>query len=125
MPYDYTIDREHGLVHIRRWGDVTEAEILDSYAAVGADPAFLPGFAVLTDLRDMADVDLSGEKLRELGGLIPFGRSGKRAFVVARDFHYGLLRVFGAHAEIAGQDVAVFRGMVEADRWLDLPQSPA
>lgn len=119
MPYDYEIDVHRRLVRVRRWGDVDAGEIAESYARIAADPRFLPVFNQLADLTGMEHLELTGDAIRDLSRIRLFGQGTRRAFVVSRDLHFGLLRVFEAHAEMSGQEVEVFRDPAAAERWLE------
>ena len=118
MPYSYDIDTELGLVRVRRWGFLTEAEIMASYAEIADDPRFVRGFDQLTDMRDAEGCDLTSESLQDLGRLAVFERGSKRAFIASRDLHFGLLRIFQAYSDLADQQVHVCRDQDEAADWL-------
>jgi hypothetical protein len=122
MPYAYVIDPEHHLVETRRWGTVSTAEIAGLYDDLRLDPAFSPRLDQLADLTGMEEVSVDVGTIREMARLLIFEKGRKRAFVVAKDVHYGLVRMFAAHAQLEGQQVGVFRDLVNARKWLGIEE---
>lgn len=86
-----------------------------------ADPAFVPGFDLLMDLRATDDhpsaVDLR-ERARRSGGLV--GRfSGRVAQVfVTNDAQYGMARMYSVFAQEFGITAEQFVSFEAADLWL-------
>jgi hypothetical protein len=70
------------------------------------------------DLRGLTHVDVATGDVRTLAQASPL-KGVRRAFVVAQDVHYGLVRQFGVFRE-PSDEVRIFRDMDEARRWLEL-----
>jgi hypothetical protein len=118
VPYAYDIHTDRHRVHTRRWGIVTEAELLEMYDQLRQDPRFDPEYDQLADLIGVETVDIGGGTLRRLARMQVFGGRSRRAFVADRDVNYGLLRMFQAHSELNGQQIRVFRDLDRAEHWL-------
>lgn len=120
MPVTYSVDPVLRLVRTRAEGVLTESETSDLYQRIKADPAFDPGFSQLCDLTVVDEIQTSAPYLRELARQSIFSRGSRRAFVTSQLFHYGLARMLQSFCEIEGTEVAVFKTMAEAERWLGL-----
>jgi hypothetical protein len=82
---------------------------------------FRPEFNQLLDFRLVADVVITTEEIVLLAARNVFSPKSKRAFIVTSDLHFGLVRMFGAYREFAGeQGIKLFREMPSALEWLAL-----
>lgn len=120
MPLDYQIDSIQKLVRSRAWGVLTDAETRDHYQRIADDPTFRPTFHMLCDLRGVSELDVAPRHLRDLARLSTFAPQAQRAFVVHADEQFGVARMLQAFCELEGADVAVFRSLAEAERWLGI-----
>ena len=120
MPIVHTIDAARRVVLSRLWDHVTETEAWGSAAALMNDPSFDPTFSQLADMREVKKVDVSTNTVRELATLHIFGPKSRRALVVASDLQAGIGNMTTSFAEGGDQQVAVFRSLAEAERWLGI-----
>lgn len=120
MPTHYDIVRDARIVRSAASGTLTEQESWDHYERMKADPDFDPTFCQLCDLRAVTEIEASAAFLKRLASQSIFARGARRAFVAAQDHHYGLARMLQVFAETEGSEVAVFRTVEEAERWLRL-----
>jgi hypothetical protein len=122
MPADFYIDAERHIVFSKATGVLGRSEALDHMDRLERNPDFRSDFNQLFDFRSVTAVQLSHEEIKVLATRTIFHPSSRRAFVVARDFDFGIGRVFGTYRDLAGEPgVAVFREMKEALSWLSLP----
>jgi hypothetical protein len=116
----YRIEREKRLVVITGAGAVTAREALDLQDAIRRDPAFDPGFALLTDYVEVAALDFSAADLKRMALNSPFGPQAVRAYVARGDLVFGLLRMYEVFGSSASQSegLRVFRDVDAAMRWI-------
>ena len=122
MPIAHTIDPERRVVQSRLWDVVTETDAWGSAAALMNDPSFDPTFSQLADMREMKQVEVDQSTVRELAVMRIFAPESKRALVVASDLQYGIGRMTTSYAEAGDQQIAIFRTVGEAERWLGIAQ---
>jgi hypothetical protein len=73
----------------------------------------------------VTDLEASSPFLRDLAKRSVFAAGSRRAFVAARDLHYGLARMLQVFCELEGSDVGVFHTTEEAEAWLRTqPETP-
>ncbi len=121
MPSSYFIDRSQQLVRSRAWGVLTELESHEHYRRLKMDPAFLPSFRQLCDLREVTELEASTTHLRDLAAQQVFASGSQRAFVAPTDLYFGLARMLQTFCDLEGSRIGVFRTMAEAEEWLELP----
>ena len=120
-PGAYRIDPNEGIVYIAG----REIATLDEWTAfideILADPAYKPGFALISDRRDQHQVPHPGyaramaEKLRERSGKL----AGCRwAMVVNSSVAYGLGRMIELTIETDGIDMRLFTDYEAAMAWI-------
>jgi hypothetical protein len=99
---------------------LTSEEIVTHYDALRADPDFDPTFSQLADLQDVTKFAVDAKTLRSEALLRTFHPSARRALVASSDIAFGLSRMYGSYAELAAQNLQVFRAKDEAEEWLGL-----
>lgn len=125
MPATYAIDPQRRLVLSRAWGTLTSAEVADHYRALATDPEFDPSFSQLADLTEVERVDMSPASVRREALEVVFGPRALRAFVVETGEQEATARLYGLFGKYVGQNVRVFTGIGEAERWLGLTPAEA
>jgi hypothetical protein len=120
MPIAHTIDAARRVVMSRLWDRVTETDAWGSAAALMDDPSFDPTFAQLADMREVTDVDVSTHTVRELATMHIFAPESRRALVVASGLQLGIGRMTTSFADEGDQQLALFRTVAEAERWLGI-----
>jgi hypothetical protein len=124
MPTAYKVDVVARLIRSRAWGDLTNEDVRDHYHRLIVDPRFHPAFRQLTCLDGVTQFTLDPWMIIEASSWPVFDVGTRRAVVAHEDAGYGLARMFSLHAERVGQDVRVFRGVGEAEAWLESPAEP-
>jgi hypothetical protein len=120
--------REEGYFVIKLTGQVTDAELLDSYAGHYESPDWTPQLKELVDLSEVDAVRVTTGGLRKLSSyierlLVERGVTSLQTAVYApRDLPFGLSRVYEAMAEASPETVRVFRRLDEAKAWLEEPR---
>ena len=117
MSARYRIDVEQHLVITELWGECSDADILNVYHALRADPAFAPTFDEVLDMRRVCSFVAAGSVVRDAGSGV-YAPGVRRAVLTCPGFLYGMARMFGSGAESRGHVVAIFATPCEAERWL-------
>jgi hypothetical protein len=126
--YDHTLR----LALLEAPGEVSRAEAVGQFRAVCAELADFerryPGspYGVLLDVTCAATVPAPADIIHVLDELRSRGAcasSRRWAFVADTPVHYGMGRVFQAHAELRGIQVAVFTTRSSAVAWLSSADS--
>jgi hypothetical protein len=120
MPGSYLIDVESGVVYSRAWGVLTDEEVAAHSETLRADPQFKPDFRQIVDFRELTDIRLSGAGVRELARHNAFHRNARRAFVVASDESFGLVRMFGMFADSDVETFTIVRTLEAAFEWIGM-----
>lgn len=127
MPISYEIDPASGWIRTRCSGDVTLAEAVDHFRALGVDPATPKRPNVLVDLRETTTLPESDQLrtiAKEVARLDQKLEWGACAIVASRDAAYGISRIFAVYTEQSFSSVRVFRELAEAEAWLDATRAP-
>ena len=117
----YRIDGARRLVTVTGTGVLTAHEISEAQAAIGTDPEFHPGFALLIDFRTASLSTVEAEEVRRHALEDPFAPNSPRAIVISSEVDYGVVRMFEAYSELAGRSgpVQAFRDPAGALSWLE------
>lgn len=119
-----TIDREHerasGVVRFTVTGPLRPDELRDTLADLYAthDPELPKQF--LWDMRAV-QIDWSADEIRSFAAWVRANRQpgeGRTAVVVARDFHFGLARMYEVFSADLPVEFVVFRDMESAMAWI-------
>ncbi len=78
MPASYQIDLGQGIVFCRRWGVLTDGELVAQARALREDLRFDPTFRQIADLRDVLRFDVTADGIRQLADLNPFAKGVRR-----------------------------------------------
>jgi hypothetical protein len=127
VPTSTQYDHAAGLALLEAHGEVSREEAVAQFRAVCADIAAFHAqcperrYGVLLDTRDSVTIPTPAEIIRvvdEIGAhsasLLPSGW----AILASEPVHYGMGRLFQAHAEGRGITVRVFTTRESAVRWL-------
>ena len=119
MPITYTIEKKQGLIRTRAWGALTDEDVLDHVRRLGEDPDNDPSLDALFDGREVEQLQVTGEAVREAALLMRSKLDtppGRMAMVAANESGFGMSRMY----ELLRPDleVMVFRSMDEAQSWL-------
>ncbi|MES2178824.1 MAG: hypothetical protein V4550_13265 [Gemmatimonadota bacterium] len=96
----------------------TGTELLEHYQRLRRDPAFDPDLCQIGDLRGVERFDVENREIEITAELPVFASASRRALVVSQPVQFGLARMFASYAELAGQQVRVFRDYAEAEAWV-------
>lgn len=124
MPTAYTIDPDRQLVRATAWGRLTEAETRALCNALRDDPAFVPTYRQMCDLREVTEIEASTIFLRHLACHSIFLSDTRRAWVARSDIVFGLARMLQVFCDNEGREVGVFRTLAEGNDWLGLTDVP-
>jgi hypothetical protein len=120
MPYFMKIRGDLRLVVARASGPIDLESSSAFRRELEAHPDFRPDFDQILDFRLAVGSLPDFEGLRFLASTDPFSRGSRRAFLVAGDLLFGLVRTYGALQE-GSSEVRPFRSAGEACAWLGVP----
>lgn len=122
MPSEHIIDPLNTVVFSRGFGVFTKEDYIEHMHRVKADPKFRSHYRQIVDCRDITQMALSSEQIREVATSSIFDRGVQRAFVADSDIHFGLSRMLASQQDMEqGHVISVFRSYQEALHWLGLP----
>lgn len=118
---DLKIDAEKNIAYIKLSGLLSKKTILNGFDAAVSDKRYQDGMGRLWDFRDADLSALGSETVVEMAQYslrFPPGINDvKVAFLVMRDFEYGLSRMFEMSSG-GKTPISVFRKMEEAEKYL-------
>ncbi len=125
MPAVYEIHPDLSLVVTRYRGDVTDEEFIALYRRIFDDPAYVPGFAELADLREVEAFEFSSDAMRVVSQLLSDVCEGqvittRTAMLTARPALYGIGRMYQSLAADTPECVELFEEPVAALEWLGI-----
>lgn len=126
VPATHRVLPAHALAHVRLDGVVTGGDLSRAVGRLLRDPAWVPGYGVLWDVRgaarlwlEPADVGLAATFPARFGARRGGGRD---AVLVGRDAWEDLARLFAVKTRgCPGQETRVFRDAAAAAAWLGVP----
>ena len=118
---DLRTDKEKNIAYIKLSGQLSQKAILSAFDLAVADIRYRDGMGRLWDFRDADLSSLKSETVFEMAQYslnFPSGINDvKVAFLVSRDFEYGLSRMFELSSN-SKTPINVFRTMDEAEKWM-------
>ena len=120
MPINYQIDPARKFVIVVGSGILTAEEMRKEQVRMNREPDLAPDYNQLIDLKEVTELRLTVEDVRQLSYHSPFREGSRRAIVVDRPEDYGLARVFQALTEPHGAELRVLYDLKEARRWLGM-----
>jgi hypothetical protein len=124
MPATFSIDVQNKMVHSKATGVLNRADLQAYMDQLSGHPDFRPEFNQIADFRQVRDIALSNDEIRELAGRRIFAPKSRRAFLVADQLVFGLARMFATLREIGGeQGIRVFTDAKEARSWVSPPDA--
>ena len=123
MPIAFAVDPGDRIRVASFTGTVTDADLIEAYATLVADPAYRPELNDLADLTLVGRVEVSSEALQRLIGMyapIDALKVPTRLAIVAPiDLTYGISRMYELlRGDDVPEEVCVFRDLGEARAWL-------
>ena len=126
MPISYRIDESLGLLIVKGIGSITDDDVAGHKDALVGDPNLRFVQRELSDFTE-ATFAISSKRIPAVARLHQEVFAGvsciKRAVLVSSDLQYGLVRMYAQCLAPSGHEVAPFREVAEARKWLGLPES--
>jgi hypothetical protein len=121
MDLELKFDKESDVCRVYIVGVVNIDKILAQLPGFLAHEDFVPGMAVIFDLREASMAETSVNQMQKAGAehrLVADRRGmAKVAAVAASDLDFGILRMYEVHAQSPNIEFCVFREMEEAEKW--------
>jgi hypothetical protein len=118
---DLRTDKEKNIAYIKLSGQLSKNAILSAFDLTVADIRYRDGIGRLWDFRDADLSSLKSETVFEMAqyslNFPPGINDVKVAFLVSRDFEYGLSRMFELSSN-SKTPINVFRTMDDAEKWM-------
>lgn len=118
---DIRFDKGKNIAHIKMSGELGQEEILAAFDLTVSDKRYKNGMGRLWDFRE---VDLSSLKTETVVKMAQYSlrfppgiNDVKVAFVVSRDFEFGMTRMFEMSSK-SKTPIHVFRSVAEAEEWM-------
>ena len=121
LPISYQIDPTRRRVLVTGRGQLTDADFTAVRDQLASDPAFDPSWQQLLDFSEGDLSRLEAESIRQMAESSVAGPAARRAYVVARDVDFGLVRMFEILTDERKGRIRAFRDRGEAEAWLDGP----
>ena len=121
MPIEHKVDKETGIMHVRRWGAITTHDEKAALKKRNNDPAVVPNIPVIVDCREVEPPD-SIEVVQHIAdsttAIAVELNCGPLAIVVNSDVEYGMARMYMGLTALKHPNTMVFRSYDEALKWL-------
>jgi hypothetical protein len=124
MPLSYTIDRRQRVVVVRASGLLTVDDAVRVRAVLQSDVMFRSHFAMLLDLREVTQVNMSFQAMARLAATSVFAPQSRRAFVCATELQHEIAHAFSLIGREYQLVVRVFREPHAAETWLTERRTP-
>ncbi|MFN8588418.1 MAG: hypothetical protein U0704_11545 [Candidatus Eisenbacteria bacterium] len=121
MAANFHVDIARACVFSRVWGSVVDDDLFGHTFAIRAHPLFRPEFVQVMDYRDVKQVLVSTDCVRQLAEHNPWAREARRALVMNQALLVGLGRMYQLSGAAPAEGVAVCGTWEEAMRWVGLP----
>jgi hypothetical protein len=121
MPFSSVIDLRRNLVVTTATGDLNGDEGLACCLQLKERADFDPGLNQLLDFTHATRFEATAAQLRTIAAQRLFSPTSRRAIVATNPAIFGLARMFQSYRTLSeeGEQVMVFRTMLEALAWLD------
>ena len=123
---DLRIDAEKDIAYIKLSGKVDKIRLLDAFELTVSDQRYKKGMGRIWDVRDANPSNLPPNTLMEIAqypiSFPPGINDVKVAIVTDKDFEFELAQMVQM-SSFRTKEVAVFRSMDDAEKWVTKPQS--
>jgi len=126
MAISHEIDLTNNLLRISGSGVVTNDDMLKCVDAIRSDPNLVPGMPSLSDMRNVTQLEVDNDGLRQTMDAMAATREkrgkAKVAIVVSDDAKFGFARMTTSIADTfaPGMNFRAFRSMADAEEWLGI-----
>ena len=124
MPLSYAIDRRRRVVVTRASGVLSVDDAVCVRGLLQSDPVFRSHFALLFDLREVTQVNLSFQAMARLVSSSVFAPNARRAFVCSTELQHEVARAFSLIGREHQLVVRIFREPHTAEEWLGERRTP-
>ena len=124
MPLSYAIDRRQRLVVTRASGVLTVDDAVRVRALLHSDVMFRSHFALLLDLREVTQVNMSFQAMARLAATTVFAANSRRAFVCTTELQHEIAHAFSLISREHQLVARVFREPHAAEAWLCERRTP-
>ena len=121
MPIEHHVDKESGIMHVRRWGEIRTHDEEAALKRRNEDPCVVANIPVIVDCREVDPPDTTEVVkylARRVTDLAADLSCGPVAIVVRSDVEYGMARMYIALTELKHPDTMVFRSYDNALKWV-------
>lgn len=126
MAITHEIDLSHNLLRITGYGVLTNDDMIKCVDAIRNDPNLVPGMPSLSDMRNVARLEVDNDGLRQTMDAMAATREKRGeaqvAIVVSGDANFGFARMTTSLADTFAPEMnfRAFRSMADAEEWLGI-----
>ena len=124
MPLSYAIDRRRRVIVTRASGVLSVDDAVCVRGLLQSDPVFRSHFALLFDLREVTQVNLSFQAMARLVSSSVFAPNARRAFVCSTELQHEVAHAFSLIGREHQLVVRIFREPHTAEEWLGERRTP-
>ena len=117
MPFSFHPDERTGIFHIRAFGTITDAELVDLWDRLSHEPPFVTGWPILSDCSAVTAVLVSASLIESLAKTART-RHNLAAIIAPNPVVFGLSRMYQIFSDPADKRIRVFSNAHEARVWL-------
>ena len=117
MPFSFHPDERRGILHIRAFGKITDAELVDLLDRLSHEPSFVTGWPVLSGCSAVTAVLISSSLIESFAKTART-RHNLAAIIAPDPVAFGLARMYQIFSDPADKRIHVFAKAQEARVWL-------
>lgn len=120
MAASFFIDVPRRCVFSRAWGELVDDDLFDQTFAIREHPLFDREFAQVLDMREVEQVSISTDCVRQLAEHNPWRPSALRALVMTNGLLVGLARVYQMSGKAPADGVKICERWEDACAWVGI-----
>jgi hypothetical protein len=117
MAFSFHADERTGIFHVRAFGRITDAEVVDLRDRLRHESPFINGWPVICDFSGATELLVSSNFIESLAKGARTRRN-RVAIVAPKAAVFGLARMYQIHCDPDGNRIHVFANAREAMAWL-------
>lgn len=126
MSFCIQLDLNRQIVFSAFKGEISYNLVLEHMQALKENPDFSPHFNQLVNFSGVTTVLVTAEEVRLLAEKEVFSPRSRRAAVAPTELIFGMLRMFEAYRNLAGEtNIMISRSLEEAMQWVQIEDVPA
>jgi hypothetical protein len=117
MAFSFHLDERTGIFHIRAFGKVTDAQLMDLWDRLSHEPLFVAGRPIICDCSAVVATLVSSNLIKSCAKAAR-ARHNPLAIIAPKAVVFGLARMYQIYSDPDDKRVHVFASAQEAMAWL-------